>query len=338
MKIGIIGGGICGLYLAWRLENYDVTVFEKRKTADGKACSSLISDRIFYFLPASKNIVRHEIHGVEIHFPKKDIYLNFKRKFFVFERNELERLLVFLSSKNKKAKIYFGQEIRNIPQGFDRIIFSDGALSLAQKIISFKGEKKYYLGIQGFEKKKDFSNVTHVFPTENGFIWKIPRGNDREWGIVERTEKAEKIFSDFLRKYNISLENKKASIIGQGLVLLNNPRMTLTGEAMGLTKPWSFGGIIWGLQACEILLNHFPDFLTYEKEAKKFFSRQFFLGKYLKKIVYFLGFNFPIFYFIREYVIDGDFFSLSSIFENFNYFLKGQKFPFLNFDFKKFKD
>ena len=81
----------------------------------------------------------------------------------------------------------------------------------------------------------------------------------------------------------------------QGLIIPKNPKVTLCGDAAGLTKPWSGGGVIWGLTAANLLLKNFPDFIKYQKEAKKFFLPKIILSKAAKKMVYFLGFNLPWF-------------------------------------------
>ena len=316
MKIAIVGGGICGLYLAFKLgERENVFLFEKKEKIGNKACSALVSERIFHFLPEAKKIIKHKIKGVCIHFPLKKIFIDFKRDFFVFKREDLEDLLLFLAQK--RSKIYFSKEIKTIPSGFQRVIFADGALSFSQKFL-LKGFKKIYLGIQGFEEREDFSQITEVFPTKNGFIWKIPRGKDREWGIVEKKENAFKIFNHFLNEKKIKIKNKKASFISQGFLFLKDKqkKYAVVGEARGLVKPWSFGGIIWGLNCCEILLKNFPDFLNYEKEIKKTFFFQYLFSEFLKKIVYFAGFHFPYLFFLKKYEIDGDFFDFS-VFSNF---------------------
>ncbi|MGB9598427.1 MAG: NAD(P)-binding protein [Minisyncoccales bacterium] len=303
MKVAIVGGGVCGLYLASRLgEKHKVLLFEKKETIGGKACSSLVSERIFHFLPEAKKIIRHKIEGINIHFPFQSLYVDFKKNFFVFERDALENLL-FLKAK-KRAQIFLGREINEFPINFQKVIFATGANSF------FKNNrvKKVYFGIQGFEEIKDHSSRAEVFPTKNGFIWKIPRGRDREWGIVEEKERAYQIFEEFLKKNKIKIKNKRSSYVFQGISFSKSNKYTTVGEAKGLVKPWSFGGIIWGLFSCDLLVKNFPNFLNYEKEIKKIFRFQILFSQFLKKLVYFIGFHLPFLFLIKKYQIDGDFF------------------------------
>lgn len=308
MRVAIVGGGICGFYLAWKLaeKKHKVFLFERKNKENfsNKACSTLLSERIFYFIPQCRNLVKNEIEGVLINFPKKTIEVKFKKKFFVFEREEILKLLFELAQK-EGVKIFFQKNITSLPKNFERIVGTDGALSLTRKNLNLR-DPQFFLGVQGFIKEKNFSKLTETFPTKEGFIWKIPRGDQTEWGIVERLKVARQIFDKFLKERNINLKNIKSAIIPHGLILTKNKNITLLGDSQGLTKNWSYGGIIWSLKASEILLKNFPDFLKYEKELKKFFVPQIFLSKIIKKIVYFLGFNFPLFL-PKKYQIDGDF-------------------------------
>ena len=122
-----------------------------------------------------------------------------------------------------------------------------------------------------------------------------------------RAKTSQKNFRRIYQKKQLRLEAVNSAVIAQGLAIPANSKITLCGEAAGLTKPWSGGGVIWGLTAADLLLKNFPDFLKYKKEVKRFFLPQIIFSKMAKKIVYFLGFNSPWFL-PGEFKIDGDFF------------------------------
>lgn len=304
MKVAIIGAGISGLYLAWKLseKKNEVVVFEKESELKRKACSGLISERIFKFVPESKKLIENKIKFVLIHFPKKTLKINFKKDFFVVDSFELKKILFSLAQKSG-AKIFFGHSIYTLPIGFEKIIGCDGANSNVRKILKLK-KPNFYLAIQGFLEERENSNFVETWPTKYGFLWKIPRKNETEYGIIEKTKRARKIFEEFLKKRNLKRLN--SAIIPQGFSIPKNKKITLCGDAAGLTKPWSGGGIIWGLMAAEILLRNFPDFLNYQKEMKMFFPLNILISKLAKKIIYFFGFNFP-FLLPKKFKIDGDF-------------------------------
>jgi flavin-dependent dehydrogenase len=203
------------------------------------------------------------------------------------------------------AKIILNQNIASIPEGFERVIGCDGPLSQVRKSLSLK-DPQFRLGIQGFVLKKDDSSFVETWPTENGFLWKIPRGKEIEYGIIERPKKAKQLFDNFLKEKKISSEKIISATIPQDLIIPDNPRVTLCGDAAGLTKPWSGGGVIWGLMAADILLKNFPDFLKYKKEVKRFFLPRILFSKIITYSVYFLGFKAP-WLLPKNYRIESDF-------------------------------
>jgi len=242
MKIAIIGAGTTGLYLAWKLseKRNEVFVFERKERVGGKACSGLFSERIFEFVPESKKLVKNEINFCKIYFPKKIIFLHFKRRFFVFDRLEFDNLLKNLA-EGSGAKIFFNKnvshsDLQKFLKEFDRILGCDGANSTVRDFLKLP-KPKFYLGIRGIEKKENFENFVETWPTKNGFLWKIPRGKETEWGIIEEPKFAKEIFENFLKRQNLKLEKTESAIISQGVIIPKNEKITLCGDAAGLTKP-----------------------------------------------------------------------------------------------------
>jgi flavin-dependent dehydrogenase len=306
MRIAIIGGGVCGLYLASKLaeKGEDVTVFEQRKEIGKQTCSGLFSERIFDYIPESKKLIQNEIDYTLIHFPKKSVKILFSKKFFVMSHSELDKLVARIA-KESGVKIVLNHQIKLLPSGFDKIIGCDGAKSFTRKALNLR-EPNFRLAIQGFIKKQDNSNFVETWAINQGFIWKIPRGQEIEYGILTNPKNACILFNEFLHKNNLKLDRTSAAMVSQGLSKPHNGAITLCGEAMVGTKPWSGGGVIWGLRSCDLLLKHFPDFSAYEKETKSVFTREILFSELFTKLVYFFGFNFP-WILPRKASIDGDY-------------------------------
>jgi electron-transferring-flavoprotein dehydrogenase len=306
MKIAIIGAGTCGLYLAWKLakKREDVTVFEKNNGIAEKVCSGLFSQRVLDFIPEAKGLIEKEINSAKIHFPEKTITLDFSKKFLLIDHSKLDNLLFDLA-RNAGAKIIFNKKISELPTGYDRVIGCDGAESFLRKYLKLSSPF-FRLGIQGFVNTSSKENFADTWPCKNGFLWKIPRQDKTEYGIIGNMDEAYKIFNDFLKKNKINLENIKAKIIPQGLIIPKNKKIALCGDAAGLTKPWSGGGVVWALTSADILLKNFPNFKAYSKKTKEFFSPKIIVSKFITKIVYFLGFRLP-FLLPKNNRIDPDF-------------------------------
>ena len=293
-KVAIIGSGICGLYLAWKLskQGHDISVFEKRKKIGKETCSGLFSKRILKFVPESKQLIQNRIDFVLVHFPKRTIKVRFSQKFFVMSHLDLDKLVASLA-KRSGAKIFLNQEARSLPRGFDQIIGCDGVLSFVRKSLGIKNPS-FRLAIQGFVKEECFENFVEVWPLVNqGFIWRVPRGKEIEYGIIAKPQKAKEYFNRFLKKNKLSLRKIRSALVPQGFSIPHHPTVTLCGDAAGITKPWSGGGVIWGLIAADILLKHFPNFFNYQKAMKKFFLPKIIFSKTIITLVYFLGFNMP---------------------------------------------
>jgi len=320
MKIGIIGCSINGAYLAWKLsKDYEVFVFEKNKVIGEKPCSGLISERIWKFIPKNEKLIENFIHEAIIHFKKKKVKLKFQPRMLAIKRKLLDQYVADLAKENG-ANIFLGKQVKRVfyvknkkPQvsadkiyEFDYLIGCDGFNSIVRKAVGIK-EPKFKLGIYAYKKKKDKSNVVKVFPSKNGFAWAIPRGSKTEYGILEDVSIAKGKFDNFCKKIRFRPKKIYSSVIPEGLVRAEAGRIALCGDAIGLTKPTSNGGVIWGLTACNILLRNFPDFKKYDRELKKFFEPKFIFSRLGNKIVRYLSNKSPRFL-PKEVSFDSDWF------------------------------
>jgi len=291
MQIAIIGCGITGAYLAWKLaKEHKVTVFEKKHTIGKAVCSGMVSERLWDFVPKNEDLVEHQINYAKIHFPKKTAFVRFRQKMLVINHANLDRYVAGLAV-SAGAKIVH-QNVDMPPQGFDRIIGADGALSTTRKLLKLE-EPKFKQGLQFFIDEENNNDFVETWPVKNGFIWKIPRGSQTEYGIMADLKDAKQLLETFCNKHGIINSQLQAALIPLGLVTSDNEKVALCGDACGLSKPWSGGGIIWGLTAANILLADFPDFQKYGKDLKAKFGRKIWQTSMINSLGYFLGNNLP---------------------------------------------
>ncbi len=291
-RVGIVGCSINGSYLAWKLsKENEVIVFEKNKFIGEKPCSGLISERIWNFIPKNEKLIENFIDEAIVHFPNKDVKLKFHPRMLVMNRKLLDQYVSKLAKENG-ANILLNNEVKKVyffkdkkPQiladkvyEFDYLIGCDGFNSIVRKAIGIK-EPKYKLGIYTYKSKKNKSNFVDVYPSENGFAWIIPRGSSVEYGLLEDVDKAKDKFNKFCKSKKIKPDKIYSHIIPEGLVKAEAGKVALCGDAIGLTKPTSNGGVIWGLTACNFLLKNFPNFKKYDNDIKRFFEPKIFYSK-----------------------------------------------------------
>ncbi len=307
MKVAIIGCGITGAYLAWRLQplGNEVTVFEKRSTIGKVVCSGLISERLWNFIPEDKKLVEHEISFANVHFANKTSKVKFRQKMLLMSHAELDRYVASLAEK-AGAKIILNHKIDKLPEGFDRLIGTDGALSVTRKLLGLK-DPHFRTGLQFFVEEKNTNDFVDTWPTANGFFWKIHRADRVEYGIMEEQKVARQLLDEFCEKLKVKVADLQAWPIPYGFSVPEKGNATICGgDAAGLTKFWSGGGVIWSLTAANILLKNFPDFEKYCLDLKKFFGPVRWKTEMITKVGYFLGNNLP-WVLPKEREIDSDF-------------------------------
>lgn len=292
-KIAIVGGGISSLYLGSKLASSNkVDIFERKKEIGKKCCSGLFSERILNFIPESKELIENRIEKVKVHFPNKEIDVNLSQTLLVMSHFKLDKMMAE-KAKREGAEITLNKAILSLPENYDYIIGCDGYDSVVRKEVSLP-KLSIRLGIKGYIEKEDNSDHVEVWPTkQNGFIWKIPRGKRQEYGILDKPKYAKKLLNNFLEERNIKIKNKCSGLVPEDLSFPDQPKVTLCGDAAGLTKPWSGGGVIWGLTAANHLVSTFPNFKKYEKKVLNKYKPKIRMAKIGLKVFYFLGHNLP---------------------------------------------
>ena len=178
MRVGIVGCGINGSYLAWKLSKagHKVTVFEKKKRAGGKACSGMISERLWEFIPKNESLIENMIDSCVIRAPRKKVEICFSPRMLVINRGGLDRYVAELAEKAgaellfghnfvkiisaKKARPHIVSEAngKTVAKEFDVIMGCDGANSRVRRHAKTK-KPRFRMGIYTFVRGKKHNSV-----------------------------------------------------------------------------------------------------------------------------------------------------------------------------------
>lgn len=318
----IVGASVSGCRTAELIakQGYKVLVLEEHKEI-GKPikCTGLVSWRLLELLPKlPKDTILNTIDNAKFFSPNGNHFtLKPKRSVYVIDRGGLDKYLS-KRAKNAGAEIKTSTRFENFKYVDDGIevdtnkgkfktkilVGADGANSLVAKQANLKQSNETLIGIQttvngNFEKDAVElwfgSNVAPKF-----FSWVVPE-NKNKARIGLATNKNPKRYLDIFLKKRIGKLNKPdvGGLIRVGLMNESvADRITLVGDAACQIKPFSGGGIIYGLissqycaDACISALqkNKFnKDFLKnqYDKKWKRKLERPIKKGLLYRKILY----------------------------------------------------
>jgi len=260
----IVGAGPVGLYTAGLLESrLKVLVIESKEKLGTKACSGLYSTKLAGFVDIKKDFVEHKVKSALLHSPNGAVVKLEKKETtaFVVDRGLFEKYL----AKRVKSKIMIKTRVTKIDVQKENVIVytnrgefkakmvigCDGANSVVRKNFGVQ-PKEIVNGLIAIVEKKDLSDFVDMwFDKElisDGFFWKIPRGHTIEYGAL-----GNKItFRDLEKFFGLKNYEKKAAFIPIGPCKSYFERTLLIGDAAGITKPWSGGGLIFGFTCANI--------------------------------------------------------------------------------------
>ncbi|MFB6190664.1 MAG: geranylgeranyl reductase family protein [Candidatus Nanohaloarchaea archaeon] len=306
----IVGAGPVGSHLAKKFseQGKEVLVIE-RSPEVGKplACSGHVSPDIWRFVPegSQERIYQNEIRGATFHNQGKEYeFFRDEPVSYVIDRVELDRLKAE-EAEEAGAEIHLDEEVKGVEELEDRVVVEtdsgeyeammvagcDGASSKVRSEVGLGDPGRFYQGILGFSDESDSSDFVDVhLDVPEFFGWRIPRGDSVEYGAaVPGGENPVEWLEKVARHHEIEVEDICAGAIPVGPVdSAVSERVFLAGDAAGQTKPFTGGGILYGMRAAEaaaesIDLDEPGSLRRYEEAWRDELGRDILLGEFIRK-------------------------------------------------------
>jgi geranylgeranyl reductase family protein len=270
----VVGAGPVGSFLASLCcRGSNTLVLEEHARAGEKACSGLVSGRLKGLLPKkvfnSPGVVQHRVRAARIHVGNEVTELKNDEDVYVIDRGVLDRRLAE-HAVSSGCGIEYGSRVSGVSVKDDRVVIlagkerydagmvagCDGARSAVAGVIG-SAPPVLLNGIIARVDAKDGSDCVEMWfdkgIVSDGFLWKIPRGSQTEYGAMGTGVKFPLIVSFFgLEKRGFT---KEAAPIPMGLTKTFSDRLLLVGDAACQTKPWSGGGVTYGLLSAKVASN-----------------------------------------------------------------------------------
>ncbi len=257
---------------------YDVLAFERGRVGEPLACSGHVSRDVWDYLDggARDDLRQNEVYGARFHVggPDSDAHTFYKREAVsnVIDRVALDRRLATLAREAgadvRERHTVTGVEERaddvrvtvSGPDGTEThaarmVVGADGPNSRVRTALGLPDPGEILHGVLGFAPDADAEDYVDVHLTvPRFFAWRIPRGEAGvEYGLAaapgaDVTDR----FEQLQVAYGVELEERCSGAIPVGPPeRVTGRRSLLIGDAAAQTKPFTGGGILYGMTAAD---------------------------------------------------------------------------------------
>ena len=313
----VVGVGPPGARFARRAaeDGYDVLALEKGRIGEPLACSGHVSTDIWQFTGegAREELFQNEIYGARFHVggPRSDAYPFYKQEVAsnVIDRVGLDRHLADLA-REAGADVREGHTVTDVTEHHDRVAVvangpdglvefeaklvagCDGPRSRVREELGLPQPDELLHGVLAFSEEDDHQDFVDVHLTPPTFFaWRIPRGAAGvEYGLAAPPGvHVTKHFEDLIDGYEVDVSHRCSGAIPIGPPdRVISRRAFLIGDAAAQTKPFTGGGILYGMTSADHAAREIdPDRPTtlaaYERAWREDLEREQRLGHWIRR-------------------------------------------------------
>ncbi|MFB6080323.1 MAG: geranylgeranyl reductase family protein [Haloferacaceae archaeon] len=276
----VVGVGPAGARVARRFAaaGHDVLALERGEVGTPLACSGHVSRDVWTYVPdgARDDLLQNEVSGARFHVggPDSPAHRFYKREPVsnVIDRVELDRTLAD-AARAAGAEVREGHTVTGVDERDDRVRVSvstrdgeetvearlvagcDGPTSRVRRAVGLPDPDELLHGVLGFADEADDGDFVDVHLTPPRFFaWRIPRGEAGvEYGLAAPPDAdVSERFRTLADGYDADVTRRCSGTIPVGPAARTvADRTFLVGDAAGQTKPFTGGGILYGLTAAD---------------------------------------------------------------------------------------
>ena len=315
--LAVVGVGPAGARLARRMaaQGHEVIAFEQGRIGEPLACSGHVSTDLWSYTGqgARESLHQNDIYGARFHVggPGSQSYPHYKDEVVsnVIDRVGLDRHLADLAEV-AGATIRERSTVTGIEEHRGHVELtvrtSEGTETVTSKLVAgCDGPRSRVRGALGLPEPAEFLHGVLAFSTEPDagdfvdvhltaprfFAWRIPRGAAGvEYGLAAPPGVAVgEHFDALVEGYDVSVTERCSGVIPIGPPdRVVGHRGFLVGDAAGQTKPFTGGGILYGMRcadhAARVLDPENPSSLRrYEQAWRADLERDIRLGHWIRR-------------------------------------------------------
>ncbi|MBT3865556.1 NAD(P)/FAD-dependent oxidoreductase [Candidatus Woesearchaeota archaeon] len=301
--VSIIGAGPVGNYLASKLsaEGVKVDVYEEHsKVGVPIACTGILTSYLSDFVKVSEDYVVNKIDRTDVYSPNGSSVSIKLKKNFIVDRTLFDSHFAEVAESNG-AKIHVNRKLVSLNNGLMKfqkgrdvrsevIVGADGPNSVVGRSAGIFGDRNFVVGHQARVKLKEKidSNVVEFFLNEGNYIgWLVPE-DER----VVRLGVASHVGTD--NYFNELLKKRNGKVLGwqSGVIPVYDPKLKiekdnvfLVGDAATQVKATTYGGIIPGMHAADVLKDVILNGGSYTKCVKKTIGKSLKTHLHIRKLM-----------------------------------------------------